>query len=171
VRRFAPATANVEAIDVDSRAIDWCAANVCNVAFSLCDLEPPVSFADSQFDVIYAYSVLTHLRVDDARRWVLEMQRILKPGGYFAFTTLGVTSMAWLFPGGEVNLADQIKTKGISDAAKNTDIDGLICNQEYYRNTWVSNKYVRDTWGKGFAYCYYESCFHHYQDVHVMRKL
>jgi SAM-dependent methyltransferase len=171
VRRFAQASAKVAAIDVDPRAIEWCRANVRGVDFGVCDLNPPTRFNDGRFDLVYAYSVLTHLRIDDARRWVSEIRRILKPGGYFAFTTLGVTSMAWLFPGGEPNLAEQIVTRGISDIAKNTDIDGVIADKDYYRNTWVSNRYVRDAWGGGFAYCYYESCFHHYQDVHVMRKL
>jgi SAM-dependent methyltransferase len=157
-------------IDVDSVAIDWCKAHVPSVEFKVCALDPPTDFAYGRFDVIYAYSVLTHLRRDDALAWVKEIKRLLKPGGHFIFTTLGVSSLGWLHPHGEPNISLALETQGIYDGAKNTDIDSVIADIEYYRNTWVTDNYVKQTWGEGFVILKKVACFHHYQDLWVFAK-
>ena len=50
---------------------------------------PPVDFDDNVFDVIYAYSVFSHLRADAAELWIKEFSRILKPNGLVVATTEG----------------------------------------------------------------------------------
>ncbi|RUX07641.1 MAG: class I SAM-dependent methyltransferase [Mesorhizobium sp.] len=157
-------------IDVDSAAIGWCKSRVPGTEFKTCALNPPVDYSDNSFDVIYAYSVLTHLRKRDADAWVEEMRRVLRPGGHFIFTTLGVSSLAWLFPHGNVSIEGALGKDGIYDGAKNTDIDSVIADQEYYRNTWVTDAYVQKQWAKSFSVLLNEACFHHYQDVWVLRK-
>ncbi len=52
-------------------------------------LEPPLPHEDRQFDVVYALSVWTHLRANLQRAWMLEMRRVLKPGGLLIFSTQG----------------------------------------------------------------------------------
>ena len=46
---------------------------------------PPLDRPDSYFDLIWAVSVFTHL-VDSWSRWLLEIHRVLKPGGLFVTT-------------------------------------------------------------------------------------
>lgn len=157
-------------VDVDARAIEWCHKHVPELIASVCDLHPPTLFSNESFDVVYAYSVLTHLREDDARSWIAEVWRLLKPGGYFMFTTLGGPSLTWLFPKGNPEIASALLKKGIYDDAKNDNIDSVIKDQSYYRNTWVTDEYVRKVWGSEYLYCYHETSFHFYQDIHVLRK-
>lgn len=60
-------------------------------------------FADASFDVIYAASLFTHLLPDEARNYLSEARRVLRPGGrcLFSFFILdqyrgpGTTSSRW----------------------------------------------------------------------------
>lgn len=48
---------------------------------------PPTGFADGTFDLVYCYSVFSHLAEGVHRQWVDEFARILKPGGLLIATT------------------------------------------------------------------------------------
>jgi SAM-dependent methyltransferase len=76
--------------DVDERAIEWCRANIPGITFHQNRLEPPLEFADDDsFDVILAASVFTHVPINVQRRWLLELRRVLRPGGLFLCTIEG----------------------------------------------------------------------------------
>jgi SAM-dependent methyltransferase len=74
--------------DLHAPTIDWLSAN----------LSPPMSFfvndgrpmpqADGYFDLVYAISVFTHI-THDWSDWLLELHRVLKPGGLFLATFMG----------------------------------------------------------------------------------
>lgn len=167
---YVRADAFLAGLDVDPTAILWCGKTVAGIDFGNCELSPPTKFANNSFDVVYAYSVLTHLRADDAAKWVAEVRRILKPGGYFLFTTLGNDALRWLHPNGNAEIESSLAKTGIWDLAKNTNIDRVIEDQEYYRNTWVTDDYVKKQWGSALNYLHTEKCFHFYQDIWVFQK-
>ena len=48
------------------------------------DVFPPASYTGASFDLIYAYSVFSHLSEEAHLRWFEEFARILKPGGIFS---------------------------------------------------------------------------------------
>jgi SAM-dependent methyltransferase len=48
---------------------------------------PPTDFASSTFDLIFAYSVFSHLSEPAQRAWVDEFARLLRPGGVVVATT------------------------------------------------------------------------------------
>jgi SAM-dependent methyltransferase len=50
--------------------------------------EPPLDVPDCSFNLIYGMSVFTHI-TDPWAAWVLEMRRLLAPGGLGVFTFLG----------------------------------------------------------------------------------
>ena len=78
---------NLYGVDVDPEMIDVCRDlfGVCH--FSTVDSHPPSSFPDSWFDLIYAYSVFSHLSEDAGTAWIKEFARILKSGGLLMGTT------------------------------------------------------------------------------------
>jgi SAM-dependent methyltransferase len=49
---------------------------------------PPTQFDDGTFDLIYSYSVFSHLAEEPHLTWLEELERILKPSGLFVSTTL-----------------------------------------------------------------------------------
>ena len=50
---------------------------------------PPSPFDSASFDLIYAYSVFSHLSEAAANAWIAEFKRILSPGGTLVITTRG----------------------------------------------------------------------------------
>jgi SAM-dependent methyltransferase len=49
---------------------------------------PPLPLADEHFDLIWAFSVFTHL-TDSWSSWLLELHRLLKPGGILVASVFG----------------------------------------------------------------------------------
>jgi SAM-dependent methyltransferase len=75
--------------DIDGRMVDWCNEHLSFAHVALNDLSPPLPYEDSSFDLVYAFSVMTHLSEELQRAWIDECGRVLRPGGYFVFSTLG----------------------------------------------------------------------------------
>jgi SAM-dependent methyltransferase len=69
-----------EAIDAARLANRWC-------TFELTNPLPPSRFDDKFFDIIYLYSVFSHLSEEAHLEWLAEFHRILKPGGLVIATT------------------------------------------------------------------------------------
>lgn len=72
--------ANIYGCDYNRRLVNWCAENLTG-AFQTNRLKPPLGYADESFDIIYLYSVFTHLREATQKAWLEEFHRVLKPGG------------------------------------------------------------------------------------------
>jgi SAM-dependent methyltransferase len=81
--------ARVAGCDINPKMIDWCNEHLPFAHATVNELAPPLPYGDSTFDLVYAFSVMTHLSEDLQRSWVGECARVLKPGGCFLFSTLG----------------------------------------------------------------------------------
>jgi SAM-dependent methyltransferase len=75
--------------DIDPRMIDWCRRNLPFADVAVTELAPPLPYADGAFDLMYAFSVFTHLTEELQAAWMRECARVLKPGGYLLISTLG----------------------------------------------------------------------------------
>ena len=75
-------------IDCMPQAIELCASTNPYARFELVDPFPPAPVVpDGSFDVVYSYSVFSHLSEDAHMQWLREFTRILKPGGILIATT------------------------------------------------------------------------------------
>jgi SAM-dependent methyltransferase len=79
----------VHGCDINSRMVDWCNEHLPFADVALNELTPPLPLGGAQFDLVYAFSVMTHLSEELQHEWVAECARVLKPGGSFVFSTLG----------------------------------------------------------------------------------
>lgn len=75
--------------DIDPRMVAWCDENLPFAQTTVNALSPPLPYEDARFELAYAFSVITHLSEDLQGAWLHEVLRVLKPGGYFLFSTLG----------------------------------------------------------------------------------
>ena len=75
--------------DINPKMIDWCEANLGFADVRVTGLEPPLPYADSSFDLVYAFSVFTHLTEALQHSWIRESLRVLKPQGYLLMSTMG----------------------------------------------------------------------------------
>lgn len=74
--------------DYNPVLVAWCRPNLPFARFQLNGLEPPLSYSDRSFDLVYALSVFTHLPEGLQHSWMTELARILKPGGHLALSTM-----------------------------------------------------------------------------------
>ncbi len=98
VRRWQGLPGHVTGTDLSSEAIDWSRTNLPFAGFEVNGLEPPLLFESESFDLVYALSVFTHLTVDVQLRWLEELRRVLRPGGYLLVTIHGDAYVARLTP-------------------------------------------------------------------------
>lgn len=71
--------------DINRRLVDWTSAHLPG-RYLLNGLKTPTSLAPKSKDLVYAYSVLTHLREKAVRAWLEEVHRVLRPGGLALLT-------------------------------------------------------------------------------------
>lgn len=81
--------AEVHGSDADAGAVEWCRANLRFGRFAVNELAPPLSYGESSFDLVYAFSVLTHLTEELQGPWMEELRRVLRPEGLLVLSTHG----------------------------------------------------------------------------------
>lgn len=75
--------------DYNPWLVEWSRRNLPFGQFSVNQLEPPLAYESASFDLIYAFSVFTHLTEDLQIAWIRELTRVLKPGGHLLISTHG----------------------------------------------------------------------------------
>lgn len=83
-------------VDIDAPSIDWLQANGEPwIHAQQCAEAPRLPYPDAHFDLVYALSVFTHI-VDHWAGWLLELRRVLAPGGILLATVIGPQTAAEL---------------------------------------------------------------------------
>ncbi|HEY4232487.1 MAG TPA: methyltransferase domain-containing protein [Lacipirellulaceae bacterium] len=103
--------------DISGEHILWCKQNLSPpFRFFITTTTPHLPFPDSYFDVIYAGSVFTHID-DMADTWLLELRRIMKPGGRAYIT-----------------IHDNHTIRILSEQRDLSLSKTLFCRQDYFKN-------------------------------------
>lgn len=80
-------TTGLYGVDIDEDFIDICKTSMPEAHFKRNNAMPPLDFPDHHFDLIYAFSVFSHLNKDTGLAWIGEFSRILNPGGVLVVST------------------------------------------------------------------------------------
>jgi SAM-dependent methyltransferase len=75
--------------DYNPSLIAWCRRHLPFAQYEVNALNPPLSYADGEFEFVYALSVFTHWPEALQQEWLKELRRILSPGGFLLLTTHG----------------------------------------------------------------------------------
>ncbi|HKY08640.1 MAG TPA: class I SAM-dependent methyltransferase, partial [Candidatus Binatia bacterium] len=75
-------------IDICRQTNRWC-------AFERNDVLPPARFKNATFDLVYCYSVFSHLAEPVHHLWLKELDRIMRPGGILIATTWHREFLLW----------------------------------------------------------------------------
>jgi SAM-dependent methyltransferase len=104
VRLALPALRQYIGVDVSLRSVEWCKRHIAafepRMKFIYTDMHnarynphgvefrPPIQLplANSSVDVVFLYSVFTHMTADDVRAYLVEIRRLLRPQGRAVFT-------------------------------------------------------------------------------------
>jgi len=153
-----------EGIDPDGAALDLCRQTNRWSTFIEVDPLPPSPLPDGQLDLIYAYSVYSHLDEEAHDRWLDEFRRILRPGGLLMVSTRPrsfIDKCAWLRSdaGAHAPASHLVAAAAFPDtAAALADYDaGAYCfshrsedDPPHFGETCISRRYVADHWTDRF---------------------
>lgn len=89
LRHLRHTPAQLHGCDANPLAIDWCADHLPFARFAINALASPLDYDRDFFDVIYAFSVFTHLPQPLQQHWLEELHRVLKPGGVLLLSLHG----------------------------------------------------------------------------------
>ena len=135
-------------IDIDSDNIEWCRRHMEYGEYGVIPLHPPTRMPHERFDLILGISVFTHLREKEQIQWLGELKDLCKPGGVVAVTVLGDHG---IFRGGlKYDEYSEYVEKGFLAWRRNPDLDDVLTEKEYYRNTFISRGYIEKTWSDFF---------------------
>jgi SAM-dependent methyltransferase len=85
--------ARYAACDVHPQYVDFVTRAYPQVAASVSAFNPPLTYADDQFDMLYSVSVFSHLPPDTHGPWLKELSRVVKPGAHAFLTIEGATAV------------------------------------------------------------------------------
>jgi len=140
-------------------------------------IQPSLPIEDKYFDLISAYSVFTHLDQDEMA-WLLELRRILRPGGYLYLTVL------------DENVWDRLKDPAwdwllrLLSASRHYEFLAERCQrpleervvleysavEAYNINTFLPRQYMEKQWGTLFSGIEFIEDHHNYQTVVVLKR-
>ncbi len=82
--------------DYNQKSIAWCSQHLKGITFNTNTLAAQLPYPDNFFDLIYGYSIFTHLSETLHYEWYAELIRVLKPQGILFLTTQGNNYIAKL---------------------------------------------------------------------------
>lgn len=134
----------------------------CN--FDLNSTTPPLGYGAEKFDLIYLYSVFSHLSEEMHLKWIEEFYRVLKPGGLIVATTRSREFI--LFCRQFKNTKVLNFQSGLARSFADTDHfltlydQGEFCHSptggggpldsSFYGETCIPEAYVKNNWAKWF---------------------
>lgn len=69
-----------------------------NISFQICDVRNMSLFEDDSFDfILFSFNGIDYISHDDRLKALAEIKRVLKPGGYFCFSSHNIQSVHKLF--------------------------------------------------------------------------
>lgn len=124
--------------DIDPFAVEWSNKTYRTDAFSKVQPLPPTSYREGEFDLVYSYSVLTHLTRSAQEAWLREIFRITRPGGFFLATTHGDFALQFA----QQTCHPSWPSDGIIDSTIDDTLAG-IAPKDYYRATYQRENFTR----------------------------
>jgi SAM-dependent methyltransferase len=109
-------------IDCLTDAISWCEQTNHWCRFLVVPPLPPTSLETGSFDLVYSYSVFSHLSESAHALWLSEFARILRPGGLLIATTRGRDFISY---------CARLRSKGSRDAFAQGTVHAFLDTDQY----------------------------------------
>jgi SAM-dependent methyltransferase len=90
IRHIAPlGFRRLAGVDYNPSLVEWCAGHIPSANFAVNGAAPPLPFETGTFDLVYAFSVFTHLTEEFQKSWLAEIHRVLDARGLLVVSTMG----------------------------------------------------------------------------------
>ncbi|HEX2043053.1 MAG TPA: class I SAM-dependent methyltransferase [Acidimicrobiales bacterium] len=145
---------SLHGVDIDARAVAWTQENIPWATFKVNDPLPPLDYPDGFFDLVFNHSVFTHIDEHYQDRWLAELRRVVKPGGYAILSVHGEAAFRMFEEavhgiGGDSGVVRQeLATKGVCYIKDDAFTGGPF--PDFYHSTFHAPWYVFEHWGRYF---------------------
>ena len=154
LEHLAPGSA-LHGVDIDARAVAWAQENIAWAEFKANQPLPPLDYPDGHFDLVFSHSVFTHIDEHYQDRWLDELRRVVRPGGYAVLSVHGETAFtvfeeAVAGRGGDPSvIRRELGSRGISFIKDDAFTGGPF--PDFYHSTFHAPWYVFEHWSKWFT--------------------
>jgi len=155
LEHLSKAGSSLHGADIDGRAVAWAQDNIPWAEFKVNQPLPPLDYPDGHFDLVFSHSVFTHIDEHYQDRWLDELRRVLKPGGYAILSIHGETAFtvfenAVAGRGGDPGvIRRELGARGISFIKDDAFTGGPF--PDFYHSTFHAPWYVFEHWGRWFT--------------------
>jgi len=148
--------------DYNPDLIRWCQNNLSAFDFRVNTLSGRLPYDSETFDLVYSFSVFTHLREPLQFHWIDELSRVLKPGGYIYLTTHGKHYLSTL------NAAEQEQFHNGQLVVREQEHSGSNLCAVFHPPSYVRDVLARNLVVADFVECGAKGDSMH--DAHLLRK-
>jgi SAM-dependent methyltransferase len=164
--------------DINVNSIEWIEQyfNRPIVAFQN-RIQPSLPIEDKCFDLISAYSVFTHLDQDEMP-WLLELRRIVRPGGYLYLTVhdeivwdrLKDPAWNWLLKSIAAGKNEEFLAERCQQPLSERVVLEYSTEEAYNLNIFYPRKYLEKKWGPLFSEMKFFDNYHNHQTVVLLKR-
>jgi SAM-dependent methyltransferase len=112
--------------------------------FFTCEEEPPLAQPDERFDLVYACSVFSHI-TDAWARWLVELARVLRPGGLLVASVLNQAMIGPVFG----RAWDERIGMSAGHLGRSWEMGGPC--------VLLAEWWIREHWGRGFDILHFQT--------------
>ncbi|GAA5082265.1 class I SAM-dependent methyltransferase [Roseibacterium beibuensis] len=135
-------------IDIDKDNVGWCSENLTGEYLHV-ETAPPTPMPNGIFDLVYACSVLSHLKEESIDQWLAEVSRLLRPDG-LALLSFHGTSNAVSYLSRRPEELRALMGGELFDADRNNELQGFISDEDYYRQVFSSDSWWHQKFSEFF---------------------
>jgi SAM-dependent methyltransferase len=166
---------NVFGCDINRQHVDWSNEFLPDtvVTFQNTSL-PQIAMPDSSLDLVSAFSVFTHIESYDTA-WLMEIRRILRPGGIAWITIHGDRTWAEVKPGWPLyeplnSHPDYVKSSEDDELPEKRLVYRWDGSASYSANVFYRCDHLRKHWGRFFDVEEILPCVPPFQDAVILKK-
>lgn len=132
--------------DVNARVIEYCRAEFPDGHWVHSPMLPPLPYPDENFDLIYSFSVFSHLQEAVEHTWLAELARVGKADAIYLISVQG----DWMIEATLGPDADAARQAGFwfreVHERHGTDLDF----PDYYESSYHTCEWIKATWSRWF---------------------
>lgn len=132
--------------DVNRQVVQWCDAHLPHGQFHQNGLLPPLRFGAGEFDLVYSFSVFSHLRLDVEQAWLAELARVGAPGCVYLLTVQG----DWMIEATLGEAADAAREAGFLYREVHQRNADVLDFPDYYESSYHTSDWIRREWAAHF---------------------
>ena len=132
--------------DVNGLVVDYCKTTIPQGRFDQNGLLPPLPYTNETFELVYSFSVFSHLRQDVEEVWLRELVRVGKPRCVYLLTVQG----DWMIEQTLAKEVEQARAAGFYFRTVHTRHGSVLDFPDYYESSYHTGEWIHDHWNSYF---------------------